>query len=64
MAPFQLLATEGPTYHDRPHGWHLELADRLVAADPELIAPTRRLVADTDRRRASTEPRPRPGGRR
>ena len=44
LAPFQLLATEGATYHDRPHAWHLGLADRLVATDPELFGPTRRLV--------------------
>jgi protein phosphatase len=47
IAPFQLLATEAAVYHDRPHAWHLDLADRLVAADPELIAPTRRIVVDT-----------------
>ncbi|MFC5287203.1 polynucleotide kinase-phosphatase [Actinokineospora guangxiensis] len=47
IAPFQLLATEGATYHDRPHLWHLELADRLVAADPETFATTRRLLVDT-----------------
>ena len=38
VAPFQLLATEGAVYHDRPHLWHLALADRLAAADPELIS--------------------------
>ena len=47
IAPFQLLATEGATYHDRPHPFHLDLADRLVEADPVLIAPTRRLFVDT-----------------
>ncbi len=47
FAPFQLLATVGSTYSDRPHAWHLEVADRLVAADPELIAPTGRVFADT-----------------
>ena len=47
LAPFQLLATERATYHDRPHGWHLDLADRLVAAAPGLIQGTRRLVVDT-----------------
>ena len=34
IAPFQLLAYEGAGDHDRPHGWHLELADRLAAATP------------------------------
>jgi polynucleotide kinase-phosphatase len=47
VAPFQLLATEGAVYHERPHLWHLGLADRLAAASPELIATTRRVHADT-----------------
>jgi protein phosphatase len=46
VAPFQLLATEGAVYHDRPHLWHLALADRLAVADPELISVTRRICAD------------------
>jgi protein phosphatase len=47
FAPFQLLATEGSGYSDRPHAWHLDIADRLVAADPGLIMATRRMLADT-----------------
>jgi protein phosphatase len=47
LAPFQLLATTGRTYHDRDHGWHLAVADRLAEADPELIQRTERLVVDT-----------------
>ncbi|MGD0686397.1 MAG: polynucleotide kinase-phosphatase [Streptosporangiaceae bacterium] len=47
VAPFQLLATEAAAHHERPHAWHLDLAGRLVAADPELVAPTRRIAADT-----------------
>jgi protein phosphatase len=47
VAPFQLLASAGAAHQLRPHGWHLELADRLVAADPDLIAPTRRRWVDT-----------------
>lgn len=47
LAPFQVLATQGATYHDRDHSWHLAVADRLVAAAPELVAPTRRVVVDT-----------------
>jgi polynucleotide kinase-phosphatase len=47
LAPFQVLATEGTVYHDRPHSWHLDVADRLVAADRELVAPTRRVFVDT-----------------
>jgi protein phosphatase len=46
VAPFQLLAAEGSTFHQRDHGWHLALADRLVQADPEVLRTTRRLVLD------------------
>jgi protein phosphatase len=45
LAPFQVLAAEKATFHDRDHRWHLELAGRLAAADPELFLPTRNLVA-------------------
>jgi protein phosphatase len=47
IAPFQVLASAGATYQGRPHAWHLELADRLAAADAELVTPTRRVFADT-----------------
>jgi protein phosphatase len=46
VAPFQLLAGEGATYHDRPHAWHLGLADRLADADPQLVRRTRRRDVD------------------
>jgi polynucleotide kinase-phosphatase len=48
LAPFQMLAAEKATFHDRDHRWHLELAGRLAAADPELFLPTRSLVASAD----------------
>ena len=54
VAPFQLLATEGAVYHDRPHLWHLALADRLAAGDPSLISATRRVCADTSDPAAAT----------
>jgi protein phosphatase len=47
VAPFQLLATEGAVYAERPHLWHLALADRLAAACPELFTVTRRVAVDT-----------------
>ncbi|GIG88908.1 polynucleotide kinase-phosphatase [Plantactinospora endophytica] len=46
LAPFAVLAGEGASYADRDHGWHLALADRLHAADPELFTPTRRRVVE------------------
>jgi protein phosphatase len=47
LAPFQLLATERATYAARDHGWHLATLARLAAADPDLVIPTRHVVADT-----------------
>ncbi|MEV4346532.1 polynucleotide kinase-phosphatase [Actinoplanes sp. NPDC049596] len=46
LAPFAVLAGAGVSYASRDHGWHLAQADRLVAADPELFTPTRRVVVD------------------
>ncbi|MBL7260710.1 polynucleotide kinase-phosphatase [Paractinoplanes lichenicola] len=46
LAPFAVLAGDGISYADRDHGWHLALADRLVATDPELFTPTRRMIVD------------------
>ncbi len=47
LAPFQLLATEGVTYHERDHAWHLALIDRLVSTNAECMQTTRRLEVDT-----------------
>jgi protein phosphatase len=47
VAPFQVLASEGAAHHERPHRWHLEIADRLAAVAPELISTTRRLAVQT-----------------
>jgi len=47
VAPFQLLASKGATWHQRDHLWHLDLADRLAHVDPSLFRMTRRLVVDT-----------------
>ncbi|MGH8961344.1 MAG: polynucleotide kinase-phosphatase [Jatrophihabitantaceae bacterium] len=47
IAPFQILASEGATYHARPHEWHLTVADRLVATDPQILTTTRRTFVDT-----------------
>jgi polynucleotide kinase-phosphatase len=46
LAPFAVLAGAGVSYADRDHGWHLTLADRLVATDPGLFTPTRRMVVE------------------
>jgi PNKP (polynucleotide 5'-kinase/3'-phosphatase) family adenylyltransferase-like protein len=46
LAPFAVLAGTGISYRDKDHGWHLALADKLVAAAPELFTPTRRMVVE------------------
>jgi polynucleotide kinase-phosphatase len=46
LAPFAVLAGAGVAYTAMDHGWHLALADRLVAADPALFTPTRRMIVD------------------
>ena len=46
IAPFQLLAAAGANFVDRDHLWHLDIADRMAAVDPELVRSTRRLVVD------------------
>lgn len=48
LAPFQVLATEGRSYHDVGHDWHLTVADRLAKTDPETFTTTRRLAVDTE----------------
>ncbi|WJK41608.1 polynucleotide kinase-phosphatase [Solwaraspora sp. WMMA2056] len=46
LAPFAVLASDGRSYADRDHGWHLDCADALVAADPAVFTATRRRVVD------------------
>ena len=46
LAPFQVLASEGRTYHELPHAEHLALTDRLVAADAAMFRTTRRTSVD------------------
>lgn len=54
VAPFQLLASVGATYADRPHAWHLAVADRLADADPSLVRRTARLFVTSDDVAAAT----------
>jgi protein phosphatase len=41
LAPFRFLAGEGGAFHARDHRWHMAMAERLHAADPELFPATR-----------------------
>ncbi|MDJ0365925.1 polynucleotide kinase-phosphatase [Hymenobacter sp. H14-R3] len=46
LAPFHLLATEGKTYFDRDHAWHMETLRALSLADPGLLRATPYRVVD------------------
>ncbi|OLF12987.1 polynucleotide kinase-phosphatase [Actinophytocola xinjiangensis] len=46
LAPFAVLAGAGGAYAGQDRDWHHRVLDTLVAADPELFRPTRRLSVD------------------
>ena len=49
LAPFHLLATEGKTYFDRNHIWHMETLSKLCSADDALLLATNyKIVTLTD----------------
>ena len=48
LAPFHLLATEGHTYFDRDHLWHMTELAQLAASDPLLLATSHRVVNTLD----------------
>jgi protein phosphatase len=47
LAPFAVLASAGAAHAARPQAWHLAIAARLAATDPELFTETRHVQADT-----------------
>lgn len=44
LAPFHLLATEGATYFDRTHVWHMDTLARLAEHEPIVVATPYRVV--------------------
>ena len=49
LAPFQILASQGANHAvGKGNAWHIEVADRLVSADPEFFTRTERRVVDLD----------------
>jgi protein phosphatase len=46
LAPFQILATEGATYVDKTHQWHMEQTAVLAAAGASIITATPFKVVD------------------
>ncbi len=49
LAPFHVLASEGKTYFDRNHVWHMETIHKLCAADEALLLATdHKIITLTD----------------
>ncbi len=48
LAPFHLLATEGHTYFDRDHLWHMSELAQVAASDSLLLATNYRVVNTLD----------------
>ncbi len=48
LAPFCVLAGEGAVHAERPVAWQLDVLDRVVAADPDLLVPTARFPVRLD----------------
>ena len=49
LAPFQILASQGANHAvTKGNDWHIALADKLVAADPEFFTRTERRIVDLD----------------
>jgi protein phosphatase len=46
LAPFHLLASEGHTYFDRDHLWHMQTLSTLCAADSGLLLATKHRKVD------------------
>jgi protein phosphatase len=46
VAPFQVLAAGSAVLLEREHPWHMGVAERLAAAAPGFVQPTRNLVVD------------------
>ncbi len=48
LAPFHLLATEGRTYFDQSHVWHMDTLARLAEHEPTLVATPYKVVELAD----------------
>jgi protein phosphatase len=48
VAPFHLLASEGRTWFDHDHVWHMDTLARIAAHDPLVVATPYRVVALDD----------------
>jgi protein phosphatase len=48
LAPFHLLATQGKTYFEYSHLWHMDTLAEICQADPQLLLATPYLVVDVN----------------
>lgn len=48
LAPFHILATEGKTWFDHSHEWHMENIQRICEADPSILQATPFKIVDLD----------------
>jgi protein phosphatase len=48
LAPFHLLASEGRTYFESAHAWHMETLHRLAASEPNWLVATSYRSVDTN----------------
>lgn len=55
VAPFHVLASEGNVHHERDHGWHMSLLDRLIETDSQTFRRTPRRVVDTTDERSMAD---------
>lgn len=46
LAPFHILATEGKVHFDRPHPWHMEEVQLIVATGGSLLTSTKCMTID------------------
>ncbi|NLR58068.1 polynucleotide kinase-phosphatase [Chitinophaga polysaccharea] len=46
LAPFHIMATEGKTYFDKDHEWHMSAIKNICAGDEQILLATPYLLAD------------------
>ncbi|SEW50547.1 polynucleotide kinase-phosphatase [Chitinophaga arvensicola] len=47
LAPFHIMATEGRTYFDKDHEWHMSAIKNICAGDEQLLLATPYLIVET-----------------
>ncbi|WP_196893082.1 polynucleotide kinase-phosphatase [Aureivirga marina] len=50
LAPFHILATEGKTYEDKTHLWHMKAIAKICDADSKIMLKTKFQIVDTTKK--------------